>query len=88
MLNESFREAVPQLLTELEASANAHDTDRHMAAYANDPSLTFAFNGEVIRAQGSWFSITWCYLGCGDSSAADDPVRPGAAGSDLSPNRP
>jgi ketosteroid isomerase-like protein len=49
MLNESFREAVPQLLTELEASANAHDTDRHMAAYANDPSLTFAFNGEVIR---------------------------------------
>jgi ketosteroid isomerase-like protein len=49
MLNKSFREAVPQLLTELEASANAHDTDRHMAAYANDPQLTFAFDGAVIR---------------------------------------
>jgi ketosteroid isomerase-like protein len=46
---EAFREAVTPLLAELEASANAHDTDRHMAAYAKDPALTFVFNGELIR---------------------------------------
>ena len=48
MSTETFREAVTPLLAELEASANAHDTDRHMAAYANNPSLTFVFNGELI----------------------------------------
>lgn len=46
---EAFTSAVKPLLAELEASANAHDTDRHMAAYAQDPSLTFVFNGEIIR---------------------------------------
>jgi ketosteroid isomerase-like protein len=49
MSTEAFREAVSPLLAELESSANAHDTDRHMAAYANDPALTFVFNGELIR---------------------------------------
>jgi ketosteroid isomerase-like protein len=49
MSTETFPEAVTPLLDELEASANAHDTDRHMAAYARDPALTFVFNGEVIR---------------------------------------
>lgn len=49
MSTEAFREAVIPLLAELDASANAHDTDRHMAAYAKDPALTFVFNGEVIR---------------------------------------
>jgi ketosteroid isomerase-like protein len=49
MPTEAFREAVTPLLAELEASANAHDTDRHMAAYAKDPALTFVFNGELIR---------------------------------------
>jgi ketosteroid isomerase-like protein len=46
---EAFKSAVTPLLAELEASANAHDTDRHMAVYAQDPSLTFVFNGEVVR---------------------------------------
>jgi len=46
---ETFRSAVAPLLAEMEASANAHDTDRHMAAYAQDPSLTFVFNGESVR---------------------------------------
>jgi hypothetical protein len=53
MSTESFLEAVPTMLAELEASANAHDTDRHMTAYANDPSLTFVFNGELIRGWGA-----------------------------------
>jgi ketosteroid isomerase-like protein len=46
---EAFRSAVTPLLAELEASANAHDTDRHMAAYAQDPSLIFVFNGEIVH---------------------------------------
>ena len=49
MSTEAFRDAVTTLLAELEASANAHDTDRHMAAYAKGPSLSFVFNGELIR---------------------------------------
>lgn len=46
---EAFKSAVTPLLTELQASANALDTDRHMAAYAREPSLTFVFNGEIVR---------------------------------------
>ena len=42
---EAFKSAVMPLLAELEASANAHDTDRHMASYARESSLTFVFNG-------------------------------------------
>lgn len=46
---EAFKSAVMPLLAELEASANAHDTDRHMAAYARDSSLIFVFNGRIVR---------------------------------------
>lgn len=46
---EEFKSAVMPLLAELEASANAHDTDRHMAAYARDSSLIFVFNGRIVR---------------------------------------
>jgi ketosteroid isomerase-like protein len=46
---EAFDSAVRPLLAELEASANAHDTDRHMGLYAREPSLTFVFNGEIVR---------------------------------------
>jgi hypothetical protein len=60
---EAFKSAVMPLLVELEASANAHDTDRHMAAYARSPSLTFVFNGEIVRGwdrlrelQRQWWS--------------------------------
>jgi hypothetical protein len=60
---EAFKSAVMPLLAELEASANAHDTDRHMAAYARKSSLTFVFNGEIVRGwdqlrewQRQWWS--------------------------------
>jgi len=46
---EAFKSAIKPFLAELEASANAHDTDRHMAVYSKDPALTFVFNGEVVR---------------------------------------
>jgi len=60
---EAFKSAVMPLLVELEASANAHDTDRHMAAYAKESSLTFVFNGGIVRGwdqlrelQRQWWS--------------------------------
>ncbi len=46
---EIFEQQVTPLLAEMEASANAHDTDRHLAAYHRDSSLIFIFNGEIIR---------------------------------------
>jgi ketosteroid isomerase-like protein len=45
----AFESAVQPLLAELAASANAHDADRHMAVYAREPSLTFVFNGQIVR---------------------------------------
>lgn len=63
MFLAAFRPAVAPLLAELEASANAHDTDRHMAAYARVPTLTFVFNGGIVRGwdtlremQRTWWS--------------------------------
>lgn len=49
----AFQQQVAPLLAEMEASANAHDTDRHLAAYARDPALTFIINGEIIRGWDS-----------------------------------
>ena len=46
---EIFEQQVTPLLAEMEASANAHDTDRHLAAYHRDSALIFIFNGEIIR---------------------------------------
>jgi len=75
MSTETFPSVVAPLLAEMEASANAHDTDRHMAAYARDPSLTFVFNGEIVRGwdalralQRKWWNDgkatgTYAYVG-------------------------
>jgi ketosteroid isomerase-like protein len=60
---EAFQLAVTPLLAELQASANAHDTDRHLAAYAREPSLIFILNGRIVRGwdqlhelQRQWWS--------------------------------
>ena len=46
---EMFQQQVAPLLAEMEASANAHDTDRHLAVFSRDSALTFIINGEIIR---------------------------------------
>jgi ketosteroid isomerase-like protein len=43
-----FEQQVAPLMAELLASANAHDVDRHCAAYAREPTLLFIANGEII----------------------------------------
>ncbi|MDE2359715.1 MAG: nuclear transport factor 2 family protein [Betaproteobacteria bacterium] len=45
----AFQQQVEPLLAEMLASANAHDTDRHLASYARDSALIFVINGEIIR---------------------------------------
>ena len=37
------------LFKAMEAAANVHDTDAHLAYYTHDPSLIFVANGTVIR---------------------------------------
>lgn len=49
----TFQQQVMRLLAEMEASANAHNTDRHLAAYSRDSALIFVFNGEIIRGWDS-----------------------------------
>jgi ketosteroid isomerase-like protein len=75
---EAFKSAVMPLLAELEASANAHDTDRHMAAYARDSSLTFVINGKIVRGwnqlrelQRQWWNDGKAK---GSYSYLDDPI--------------
>jgi ketosteroid isomerase-like protein len=46
---EAFQQQVAPLLAEMQASANAHDTDRHLAGYSRDSALIFIINGEMIR---------------------------------------
>lgn len=45
----TFELQVAPLMAELLASANAHNVDRHCAAYARDPALLFIANCEIIR---------------------------------------
>jgi ketosteroid isomerase-like protein len=49
IFQQLFQQQVAPLLAEMEASANAHDTDRHLAAFSRDSALTFIINGEIIR---------------------------------------
>ena len=46
--NATVQQQIKPLLDELMRAANAHDTDRFLAAYLHRPSLVFVFNGRVI----------------------------------------
>src|SRR5579863_10431033 len=41
-------EQVAPLLAQMGAAANAHDVERHVSFYAQDPAVTFIFNGNAI----------------------------------------
>ncbi|MFO1415034.1 MAG: nuclear transport factor 2 family protein [Burkholderiales bacterium] len=61
MSADAFRAAVAPLIAEMQASANAHDTARHMALYRRDPALVFIFNGEIIRGYDALYEkqLAW-----------------------------
>jgi len=46
---ETLRQQIEPMIHEMEQAANAHDTDRFMAAYVHQPTLIFVINGEVIH---------------------------------------
>ena len=43
------RAEILPLFEEMKAAANAHDTDRHLAAYLHSPALVFVVNDEAIH---------------------------------------
>ena len=45
---EAARAEIAPLFAEIQAAANAHDTDRHLAFYAREPSLLFIINDQAI----------------------------------------
>jgi ketosteroid isomerase-like protein len=45
---EAARAEIAPLFAEMQAAANAHDTDRHIAFFAREPSLLFIINDEAI----------------------------------------
>ncbi|HET7649222.1 MAG TPA: nuclear transport factor 2 family protein [Gammaproteobacteria bacterium] len=45
----SARRQIQPILDQMAIAANAHDTDRFMAAYLRRPTLVFVINGEVIH---------------------------------------
>jgi len=45
----SVKQQIEPLLNELMLAANAHDTDRFLAAYLHGPTLVFVFNGIVTK---------------------------------------
>jgi ketosteroid isomerase-like protein len=46
---QSVEKQIEPLLVQMLAAANAHDTDRFMAAYLRQPSFIFVFNGTIIN---------------------------------------
>ena len=44
----SARAEITPLFVEMQAAANAHDTDRHVSFYAREPSLIFIINDQRI----------------------------------------
>jgi len=46
---ERVRAEIMPLFRGMEAAANTHDTEAHLAYYRRDPSLIFVANGTVIR---------------------------------------
>ncbi len=52
-VQQHVEQRIQPLLDEMTVAANAHDTDRFLAAYLHQPELVFVFNGEVIRGLDS-----------------------------------
>jgi len=45
----SVAQQILPLLHQQVVAANAHDTDSFLATFLHDPSITFVFNGQIIR---------------------------------------
>ncbi len=66
--NLSVTKELTPLLDELQAAANAHDTDRFMAFYSKGEGLVAVFNGEEIRGWDNLYAqqLKWWNHGKSD----------------------
>jgi ketosteroid isomerase-like protein len=66
--SESVSKELEPLLDELQAAANAHDTDRFMAWYSKGEGLVAVFNGEEIRGWDNLYAqqLKWWNHGKSD----------------------
>ena len=66
--SESVSKELEPLLDELQAAANAHDTDRFMALYIKGEGLVAVFNGEEMRGWDNLYAqqLKWWNHGKSD----------------------
>ena len=71
--NSSVADQILPLLTEQLLAANAHDTDRFLAAFLHDASLIFVINGEVIHGFDNLHEqqLKWWNHGKSDATYAE-----------------
>ncbi len=67
-ISDSVTEQLTPLLDELQAAANAHDTDRFMALYSKGEGLVAVFNGAEIRGWDNLYAqqLKWWNHGKSD----------------------
>jgi ketosteroid isomerase-like protein len=67
-ISDSVTKELSPLLGELQAAANAHDTDRFMAFYIKGEGLVAVFNGEEIRGWDNLYAqqLKWWNHGKSD----------------------
>jgi ketosteroid isomerase-like protein len=67
-ISESVSKELEPLLDELQAAANAHDTDRFMALYIKGEGLVAVFNGEEMRGWDNLYAqqLKWWNHGKSD----------------------
>lgn len=67
-ISDAVMKELSPLLDELQATANAHDTDRFMALYSKGEGLVAVFNGEEIRGWDNLYAqqLKWWNHGKSD----------------------
>ena len=76
-VSQAVRRQLTPLLDELMLAANAHDTDRFLAAYLHQPSLVMVFDGVVTKG---WDNVRALQLKWWNNGVSDvvysEPVSP------------
>lgn len=62
------KQSIRSIMTQMMQAANAHDTDRFMAAFLRSPSMVFAINGVVLHGWNALYAqrLKWWHHGKSD----------------------
>lgn len=71
---DAARAAIEPQFREMLAAANAHDTDRHLAAYERSPELVFVANDRVIHGWDALHAQQLEWWQHGKSDAVYEPI--------------